>query len=327
MKTNSVNDYVSFLRKNAPTSFSERALNKYVYGIEIADGGTYKKYKELLRRAVSKGLVEVIHVTGKRHRLEYKFSTQPLIMPNFRHRVMEILGLRYGAYLSVFSDRRKGNRFRVKFWNEDATPAQMNEIEKLSKHVKKVYRYSGSLCIVLDCRMRDLINYNDTYITRLELRAMVTYIPGNCSPLPAKKAEPVDKFDFLKKAHAEGKTIELYFGEKWQTILNPLFDDDFCNYRIKSDDKFADLQKAYDAGDKIEVLLLDGTWCDIVEPGWSPEYKYRVKTAPKNMPKSVAKSKESILEEIELLVKQLPKGTTCRLVLPVTTIATYNYTS
>ena len=181
--SNSVNDYVKFLRKAKGQSYSEKELHNAIFIYDRVDSSNEidKKYKELLRRAVfDKGVVLRKAVTGKRHNFEYYIPegyTPPYYntythLPNprkLRDRIIEICAVTHD-WARVYSDKRV-NGVRVKFHRVRATPEQFNQIKALSAHITTVYMYRGSLCVTLDCRLRDLTEAPDGFYYTKEDRA------------------------------------------------------------------------------------------------------------------------------------------------------------
>jgi len=75
----------------------------------------------------------------------------------FRHKVIELLG---ATDPTIFCDSRTDGKVRMKFYYLRASSDQIMEIKKLSDHIVSVYMHHGSLCVMFDCRVRDLL-YND----------------------------------------------------------------------------------------------------------------------------------------------------------------------
>lgn len=93
-----------------------------------------------------------------------------------------------------------------------------------------------------------------------------------------------DPYAELKKAYAEGKTIQIFdLTNTWVDLKHvPKWKSSVDKYRIKPEiDPYAELKKAYDEGKTIEYLDCSGKWRDI-SPTWNrPAERYRIKQITK----------------------------------------------
>lgn len=101
-----------------------------------------------------------------------------------------------------------------------------------------------------------------------------------------------NSFDELKRAHAEGKTIQIFGTTNvWHDVKYPIFSHHISKYRIKPEEsipmttphKHSALIKAWADGSQIQGRrpnLIRASWHDISHPRWEDDMEYRIKSNP-----------------------------------------------